>query len=240
MKNIMPDKYKTLPIGTIFTYKGNKYKVCKDDDYCWICGRCAFKGINCDTLKHIRGNCGLSNRTDHTSVYFVQINDDTTMNKACDNISVISPIFNTNDSLNDLHIDCPKGYSIDVEHSDLSKGIIKFKKDNITLKDIYENQGKDTFITNVVNNNTHTYNKISAIAKLIDIANYYNKGWKPNFNNISENKFYIIFRYYTNFYDVTSIKQIINDVVYFKNEEDAQAVIDNPNFRDILDTIYKD
>ena len=28
--------------------------------------------------------------------------------------------------------------------------------------------------------------------------------------------------------------------VYFKNQEDAQAVIDNPNFRDILDTIYKD
>lgn len=45
MNNIMPDKYKTLHIGTIFTYNGNKYKVCKDDDYCWICGRCAFKGI---------------------------------------------------------------------------------------------------------------------------------------------------------------------------------------------------
>lgn len=25
-----------------------------------------------------------------------------------------------------------------------------------------------------------------------------------------------------------------------KKEEDAQAVIDNPNFREILDTIYKD
>ena len=27
--------------------------------------------------------------------------------------------------------------------------------------------------------------------------------------------------------------------VYFKNKKDAQAVIDNPNFRDILDAIYK-
>lgn len=134
MSNIMANEFRTLPIGTIFTYKGNKYKVCKDDDCCWICGRYAFKGINCDTLKHIRGNCGLSNRTDHTNVYFVQINDDTTMNKTCDNISVVTPIFNTDNSLNDLSIDCPKGYSIDVEHSDLSKGIIKFKKSDITLE----------------------------------------------------------------------------------------------------------
>lgn len=28
--------------------------------------------------------------------------------------------------------------------------------------------------------------------------------------------------------------------IYFKNKEDAQAVIDNPNFRSILDAIYKD
>lgn len=239
MKNIMADKYKTLPIGTIFTYKGNKYKVCKDDDYCWICSRCAFKGINCDTLKHIRGNCGLSNRTDHIGVYYKQINDET-MNKDSNNSSVIIPTFNTNNSLNDLHIDCPKGYSIDVEHSDLSKGIIKFKNSNITLKDIYENQGKDTFITNVVSNNTHTYNKISAIAKLIDIANYYNKGWKPDFNNDGENKYYICYSKRINMYSINPSILCTDTFVYFRNREDAKSVIDNLNFRDILDTIYKD
>lgn len=29
-------------------------------------------------------------------------------------------------------------------------------------------------------------------------------------------------------------------IVLFNKKEDAQAVIDNPNFREILDTIYKD
>lgn len=235
----MANDYKTLPIGTIFTYNGNKYKVCKDDDYCNICSRCAFKGINCNTLKHIRGNCGLGNRIDHTSVYFVQINDKI-MNKDSDNSSIIIPTFNTNDSLNDLYIDCPKGYSIDVEHSDLSKGIIKFKKYNITLEDVYENQEKDTFVTNVVNNNTHTYNKICAIAKLIDIANYYNKGWKPDWNNGIEFKYHIVFDYFDDMYKTRSKSQTCNDTIYFAHREDAQAVIDNPNFRDILDTIYKD
>lgn len=40
---------------------------------------------------------------------------------------IVIPIFNTDNSLYDIKIDCPKGYIIDVEHSDLSKGIIKFK-----------------------------------------------------------------------------------------------------------------
>ena len=236
----MATEYKTLPIGKIFTYNGNEYEVCEDNNIDYICNQCAFNGINCDSIKNIRGNCTISGRTDCTQVYYKQINNKT-MKKDSDN--VVCPTFNTNDSLNDLHIECPEGYSIDVEHSDLSKGIIKFKNDNITLEDIYENQGKDTFITNIVSNNTYTYNKISAIATLLDIANYYNKGWKPDFNNKTTYKYVIQYNgienkhtHYSVDYDVC----LNRCCVYFKNQEDAQAVIDNPNFRDILDTIYKD
>ena len=51
----MNDKnYKTLPIGTIFTYNGNKYKVCKDDKSL-ICNECVFNGRDCDNLNNIRG-----------------------------------------------------------------------------------------------------------------------------------------------------------------------------------------
>lgn len=234
----MATEYKTLPIGTIFTYNGIKYKVCKDDKSL-VCDECAFNGRDCDNLNHIRGFCSATYRTDHIGVYYKRINNET-MNK--DSSNVVCPTFNTNNSLNDLHIECPEGYSIDVEHSDLSKGIIKFKKDNITLEDIYENQGKNTFITNVVSNNTHTYNKISAIAKLIDIANYYNKSWKPDFNNKTTYKYVIQYNgienkhtHYSVDYDVC----LNRCCVYFKNQEDAQSVIDNPNFRDILDAIYK-
>ena len=232
----MADKYKTLPIGTIFTYNGNKYKVCEDICLNYICSICAFKENNCDTIKHIRGNCGISSRTDNKSVYYKQINNET-MKK--DSGNVVSPTFKTNDSLNDLHVECPNGYSIDVEHSDLSKGIIKFKNDNITLEDIYENQGKDTFITNVVSNNTHTYNKISAIANLIDIANYYNKGWKPDWSTNKEYKYCIQYENAYNEYSVYNSFLVTETIIYFKNKEDAQAVIDNPNFKDILDEIFK-
>ena len=236
----MATEYKTLSIGKIFTYNGNEYEVCEDNNIDYICNQCAFNGINCDSIKNIRGNCTISGRTDYTQVYYKQINNEIMEKDFC---NVVCPTFNTNDSLNDLHIECPEGYSIDVEHSDLSKGIIKFKNDNITLEDIYKNQGKDTFITNIVSNNTYTYNKISAIATLLDIANYYNKGWKPDFNNKTTYKYVIQYNgienkhtHYSVDYDVC----LNRCCVYFKNQEDAQAVIDNPNFRDILDTIYKD
>lgn len=233
----MANKFKTLPIGTIFTYNGNKYKVCKDDDCYYTCNRCAFNGTNCDTIKGIRGNCIFGNRTDHVQIYYEQINDET-MNKDSDN--VVCPTFNTDNSLNDLHIECPKGYSIDVEHSDLSKGIIKFKKGDITLEDIYKDDNTDYAMNLVILSENKLFNKLLCIAKLIDIANYYNKGWKPDWNNSEECKYYILFNNNNeNGYSIEYRLKMNYGSIFFKNEEDAQAVIYNPNFRYILDTIYK-
>ena len=235
----MANEFKTLPIGTTFTYNGNKYKVCKDDDCHCTCNKCAFNGINCDTIKGIRGNCIFGHRTDHAQIYYIQINDET-MNKDSDNSNIITPTFNTDNSLNDLHINCPKGYSIDVEHSDLSKGIIKFKNDNITLEDIYKYDNINYAINSVMFSESKLFNKLLCIAKLIDIANYYNKGWKPNWNNSEECKYYILFNNYNeNGYSIEHRLKMNYGNIFFKNEEDAQAIIDNHNFRYILDTIYK-
>lgn len=44
----------------------------------------------------------------------------------------------------------------------------------------------------------------------------------------------------TSEYGITSCGNYNEGAIYFKNKEDAQAVIDNPNFRSILDAIYKD
>lgn len=241
----MADKYKTLPIGTIFTYKGNKYEVCK---YNWTtifscCSLCAFCGINCDENKSVRGECYSARRLDNSNIYFklLEDNKDNKDNKDINNISVMNPIFNTDNSLNDLHINCPKGYIIDVDNSDLSKGIIKFKKDNITLKDIYKDIPMNQCAISVVyvDKTNPYYNKLDAISQLIDIANYYNVNWKPDFNNDKENKYYVCYAKRTNEYSISGSMLCTDTFVYFKNKEDAQAVIDNPNFRDILDAIYK-
>ena len=73
----------------------------------------------------------------------------------------------------------------------------------------------------------------------MDIADYYNKGWKPDWNNKHNPKFYISFDTESSLYEVRCGYIVTCHIVYFKNSKDAQAVIDNPNFREILDKIYK-
>lgn len=231
----MANEYKTLPIGTIFTYNGNKYKVCITDSKFNPCALCAFGKIDCDNFKSIRGCCVPSNRQDHIQIHYKQINNET-MKK--DSGNAVCPTFNTNNSLNDLHVECPKGYSIDVERSDLSKGIIKFKNDNITFEDIYKDDNTDYATNLIILSENKLFNKLSCIAKLMDIANYYNKGWKPDFNNDKESKYYIGFSKRLNKYNINMSILCTDTFVYFKNKEDAQAVINNYNFRDILDNIY--
>lgn len=207
-------------IGEVFTYKGKTYQVVKAA----TCIECAFREKVCSLLKSYIGQCTPSTRSDKTSVIFKEINNMEIKN-------------------NQLTIDIPKGMEIDVEHSDLSKGIIKFKNDNITFEDIYKDDNTDYATNLIIPSENKFFNKLLCIAQLIDIANYYNKGWKPDFNDKLTHKYVIQYNgienkhtHYSVDYDVC----LNRCCVYFKNEEDAQAVIDNPNFRDILDKIYKD
>lgn len=206
-------------VGETFHYKGEIYQAVPSYDGC---KGCAFdKGSIClaEPLNKLTESC--VNVHNSLSVIFKKVKDMKIKN-------------------NQLTIDIPKGMKIDIENSDLEKGIIKFKKNSITLEDIYKNQGKNnTFVINVVINNKNTYNRILAIAQLMDIANYYNKGWKPNWSNERENKYYICYINGINDYVINCSNTTNNSFVYFKNMEDANTVMCNPEFRYILDAIYK-
>lgn len=139
---------------------------------------------------------------------------------------------------NQLTIDIPERHIIDVEHSDLSKGIIKFKKSDITYKDIIDALNIEKDLTGVACN-INNVTKLSAIDKLINIANYYNKGWKPDWNASYTRKYFIVYSN-TGTYAVDYMYNYAYSTVYFKNKEDAIAVINNPDFKDILDVIYKE
>ena len=204
-------------LGEIFTYKGKTYQVVKG----FSCNGCAFiKNGDCYLADKLLGPCAYTERTDKTSVIFKLINNMEIKN-------------------NQLTINIPEGMEIDLEKSDLTKGIIKFKKKDITYDDIL--QVIDSVKLRV---STYCIDKILAISQLMNIARYYNGDWKYKVNGGE--------RGYMIAYD-ESIKEppyykvnVINpttDVYYgnpiFENGVDAQAVIDNPNFRDILDKIYK-
>ena len=163
--------------------------------------------------------------------------------------------------IKELKIQVPKGYEIDKENSTFE--CIKFKpiKKNIT----YQNVGEKIFSNNIFyinykgeidyynqkeypkDYNCHYYDKnnatnkkqlerVLALNQLLNIAEYYNQlHAKEDYK-----QYYIVYHmtigYKVYCYDEGAIPGM---VVTFNKREDAQAVIDNPNFREILDTIYK-
>lgn len=130
---------------------------------------------------------------------------------------------------NKLIIDIPKGMELDTENTDFTKGVIMLrKKKGITYEEIVH-YGLSIDI-----------NKIDAIQKLAYIAKFYNGDWEPEWNNLNEDKCFIYYRYTRDEYAVDADLTDVTNTIYFKNKADAQSVIDNPNFRPILDTIYKE
>ena len=203
-------------IGEVFTYENKTYKVIKG---CGCIG-CSFVNRCYNFLYKIHGNCSNLYRKDNISVVFKEV-------KKCMEIKN-----------NQLTIEVPEGMEIDIKNSDLAKGIIKFKKKYLTYDNIWSALiAKDicSEVSFIIRNNK----KLDAINKLINIARYYNEDWQPNWSNSKENKYYIKFDYHKDRFYVDYNNSIGTGDVFFKNSEDARAVINNPNFKSILNTIYK-
>ena len=158
----------------------------------------------------------------------------------------------------ELKIQAPKGYEIDKENSTFER--IRFKpiKKNITYKEVCDNVLNSGYYTNnqgiiigVIdysdrvktdkNNATNSkqLERILALNQLLNIAEYYNR------LHIKTDKCYSIlydmrFKGYRVAVASAWCRNSLTGIEVLFNKEDAQAVIDNPNFREILDTIYKD
>ena len=156
----------------------------------------------------------------------------------------------------EVKINIPKGYEIDKENSTFE--CIKFKliEKYITYDKISEKLFNDCYATHITSFGgiglsviNGTYNrpniapsgnqliKLLALNQLMNIAYYYN------------GKQYMRTGYYIG-YDRSEDKYSVNNLdddsfepagmaAMFMYAKDAQAVIDNPNFRDILDTLCK-
>ena len=207
-------------VGEVFTYNGKTYQVVKNTV---LCDGCAFlKNSACSRLQIILGNCGHAQRTDHEEVIFKEIK-----NMEIEN--------------NQLTIDIPEGMEIDLENSDLANGIVKFKKKNITYDDILQACPTNFSGLKV---HTHCIDKILAISQLMNIAKYFNGDWEYS-TNVDKCGYMIAYDkttmepYSYQIVDINSNTDMYFGNIMFKNEADAQYVIDNPNFRSILDAIYK-
>lgn len=156
----------------------------------------------------------------------------------------------------ELKIQVPEGYEIDKENSTFE--CIKFKsiRNDITYKDIckklfgkgYYYFGDRGEIREIVefddktcaDRNNAAYikqlDKVLALNQLLNIAEYYNRLHITNIKSTAIEYDGVNQKYYTSW---VSLKYLRGVSAVFNRKEDAQAVIDNPNFREILDTVYK-
>lgn len=143
---------------------------------------------------------------------------------------------------NKLTINIPKEMEIDIENCDLKNGIIKFKKKGLRYEDIDNSLDLEGNRTGIPVDENNAF-KLCATDRLMNIAKYYNgdrnPNWKPDWSNNKEGKFYISYNFIHNGYFVIEDNSNNVGTIVFKHKEDAQAVIDNHHFREILDAIYK-
>lgn len=132
-------------------------------------------------------------------------------------------------------LDIPKEMEVDIEKSDLKAGIIKLRKRVICYMDAISALADKDVRPACIQVSYMNVDKLIALSRLMIIAKYYNRDWKPDWNS-NECKYNIM---RTNEYGITSSSNYNEGAIYFKNKEDAKAVIDNPNFRSTLDAIYK-
>lgn len=156
----------------------------------------------------------------------------------------------------EFKVQIPEGYEIDRENSTFE--CIKFKpiKKDITYDDICNTLFVEKLLcsyittdgyirTNIVDSsvaseknnatNKEQLEKVLAMNQLLNIATYYNSRAKE------PDGLYMI--NYIKLYDLYCVSKstpcATGITALFNREEDAQAVIDNPNFQEILDIIYK-
>lgn len=254
------DNHKEFAVGTKIEYNNKLYEViesnsCVDCSIASICPSSNISGgidigstLFRDKRINIFGECSSLKRLDKKSVVFVEISKDDSKDNSKDKYYKIEPLFRDDNpsKLKSVEFDLPNGYVIDKDNSDLDKGIIRFKRKWLTIEEMYKLKPivACEYVIPSIAINASSHKKIVSLANLMNIARYFNGDWNYNANS-NECGYMIAYDKTKTTDDSYQIVHINSDTdmyfgnIMFKNEADVQYVIDNPNFRDILDNIFK-
>ena len=231
-----------LPPGTKVKMREDLKEGTKYEDYTYVDEMKNYKEV---TIKDYFASCRCYKVYENEYNYSIEMFD-----------QVINKPKINNMETKEIKINIPEGYEMDKENSTFE--CIKFKpiKKELTYEDVAEELfSKNMFTSDIKgkifwisssgakldkNNTTNRkqLERLFALNQLLNIAEYYNKKYPKE-----EKKIHCI-----NF-DKRNLEYFIKDytssivlrglVPIFNNKEDAKAVIDNPNFKEILNLIYK-
>ena len=120
----------------------------------------------------------------------------------------------------EIRIQVPEGMEIDKENSTFE--CIKFKPKGITYTDI---QNKLDYNCNIVLISKHRL-KCIIFRKLLEVADYLNGDWKPDWDNKMQTKYSIVYNYDNKTFEILS-RYYMNSVgVCFSSRENARKAIE--------------
>lgn len=145
----------------------------------------------------------------------------------------------------EIKITVPEGYEIDKENSTFE--CIKFKKKGLTYEDVAEKLFKnkrtyfireqakiDIFLpaedvgVSYANNATsqEQLQRLLAINKLMNVAEYLNDGWKPDWKNTNQSKWFISWDNRRNKFEMGYRNAYMDGIAHFKTPDLALQAID--------------
>lgn len=236
----------SLPPGTKVKIKKDLKVGARYRGYTFVSEMKLYKEV---TIKGYNDSCGAYYIIENNYIYTLRMFDQV----------INEPKENNNMKTKEIKIKVPKGYEIDEANSTYE--CIKFKpiKKELTYKDVAEGLfGDSCYYINEHGTiketcfagecsikleansatNEKQLNRLLALNKLLNIAEYYNQKSPKEGEYI-----YCIsldgrnFEYFAQRSRKPRIERGL--IPEFNREEDAKAVISNPNFKDILDLVYK-
>ena len=120
----------------------------------------------------------------------------------------------------EIRIQVPEGMEIDKENSTFE--CIKFKPKRITYDDI---QNKIMPYTDTVFTTPMHKQKCITFRKLLEVADYLNGNWKPDWENLHQTKYFIGYRYIDKKFYVGECFRVNSTIIPFSSRENAFKAI---------------
>ena len=120
----------------------------------------------------------------------------------------------------EIKIQVPEGMEIDKKHSTFE--CIKFRPKKVTYKDISE---KYYWSSIICVDSKHT-EKMFTFKKLLEVADYLNGDWKPDWNNQKQYKYVIAYNHSEETFDTDYFRYLSENTVYFSSKENALKAIE--------------
>lgn len=121
----------------------------------------------------------------------------------------------------EIRIQVPEGMEIDRKNSTFE--CIKFKPKELTYQEIAKKFQPYNYS---VCTNARYLSKLLTFKKLLEVADYLNGDWKPDWENKKQIKYFITYNYNNKTFDIDTRYYINFGVAYFSSYENALKAIE--------------